>query len=68
MDLVQVQNGTFHAIEVKWTNQLRAADLTQIQKYPGKAAILGKEPHGATFNGIATLKLVDYLGQLEEPD
>jgi len=34
VDLAYVTAGTFHPVEVKWTEQLRPKDLKQIRKYP----------------------------------
>lgn len=34
MDVAFVTGGSFQPVEVKWTTQLRAADLKQARKYP----------------------------------
>ena len=34
VDVAFVTGGSFQPVEVKWTNQIRAADLKQARKYP----------------------------------
>ena len=61
IDLVEVHQGTFTAVEVKWTTQLRKADLKQILKYPTQGIILAKDPTVEEIEGIPVRKLEGYL-------
>ncbi len=64
VDLVEVHQGTFTAIEVKWTEQLRNADLKQILKYPKEGIILAKNPKVKEVEGVQVKGLVEYLREL----
>jgi predicted AAA+ superfamily ATPase len=61
VDFVVVKDGSFQAVEVKWTKNLRPQDLKQITKYPQNGLILSKQINAGSWQGITTENLVEYL-------
>ena len=60
MDIALVAGKRFVPVEVKWTSQLRGADLKQIKTYDN-GVILTKTSEPGTISGIHTEFLPKYL-------
>ena len=63
VDVAYIDNKKFWPVEVKWTKQLRANDLKQIQKYPN-GIILGKQNQIFSVNNIMSYPLPWYLARM----
>lgn len=64
VDIAYIKNGRFYPIEVKWTNQLRKADLKQIVKYKN-GAIWAKLREKTLFQKIPVYPLPIALASIE---
>lgn len=60
VDVALIKNNAFHPIEIKWTSQLRAQDLKQIQQYQN-GIILWNQPEERLFNETAIIPLPKFL-------
>ena len=65
VDIAYVDDGMFHPIEVKWTGQIRPADIKQIAKYR-RGRILNKSRAPGSIQGIETEPLPLHLYRLGE--
>lgn len=63
VDVAYVKDRKFWPIEVKWTEQLRARDLKQIQKYKN-GIILGKQRQAYQVNATPSYPLPWYLAKI----
>jgi predicted AAA+ superfamily ATPase len=64
VDIAYVNGRGFHPIEIKWTGQLRPADLKQVAKYPN-SLILTKSRSSGRIQEIPTEPLPLHLLRLE---
>lgn len=53
VDIAYVHRGAFHPVEIKWTRQIRPADLKQVVKYP-HARIWNRSRQPGTIGGVPT--------------
>ncbi|MBX9586108.1 MAG: ATP-binding protein [Gammaproteobacteria bacterium] len=63
VDIAYIKDNKFWPIEVKWTQQLRAKDLKQVQKYPN-GIILAKQRETLKINHLTSYPLPWYLAKL----
>jgi predicted AAA+ superfamily ATPase len=63
VDVAYVEKGRFCPVEVKWTTQMRPADLRQVRQYPN-ALILTKARTPGRLEGIPTQPVPLALAQL----
>lgn len=62
IDVIWVRENTCWAIEVKWTNQLRATDLKLLKQFE-KCVILGKNTETGTIENVQVLPVYQFLNQ-----
>lgn len=60
VDVAYIKDKRFWPIEIKWTNQLRAKDLKQIQKYKN-GVILSKGKEKSLIHDIPSFPLPEFL-------
>ena len=53
VDIAYVHRGAFHPVEIKWTRQIRPADLKQVVKYPN-ARIWNRSRQSGAVGGVPT--------------
>ena len=63
VDIAYLENGRIRPVEVKWTSQLRPADLKQIRKYPG-GVVLTKQRTPGDLDGLSCVPLPLYLATM----
>jgi predicted AAA+ superfamily ATPase len=60
IDVIMMQENQIQAIEVKWSNQIRSADLKLLKEFP-ESVILHKQPTVGNIDHIASKAVYYYL-------
>ena len=64
IDIVWLKKKFIQAIEVKWSEQLRPADLKTLHHFKDHSLILTKHPHSGILENIKTLPVYQFLSTL----
>ncbi len=65
IDVIWLKSKRVMAIEVKWSEQLRPADLKILRHYRDHSLILTKNTHGGLLENIKTLPVWQFLIEME---
>jgi predicted AAA+ superfamily ATPase len=65
IDVIWLRNNNVYAIEVKWSNQLRASDLKMLQLFTN-SLILGKSTTAGNINDIQSVPVYQFLNQIHD--
>lgn len=64
IDVIWLKGKKITALEVKWSTQLRPADIKMLRNYKDHSLILTKNIHSGSFENIKTAPVYQFLYQM----